>query len=146
MGRTLIKTLLILLYSFNRVVTTLWLKMLGSLQIDFYWYREVTLACPFVSFLLLHAWYTVVFNKCNSVASWQAVIMFEACQQSNFFSLSSALFLNLVVIKGVRFLSETIEKGSLEHQCSTWKTCWPLGGKTASLSWSHPTCGHIISA
>jgi len=25
----------------------------------------------------------------------------------------------LVVIKGVRFLSETIEEGSLEHQCST---------------------------
>lgn len=111
------------LYSLDRVLATLWLKILSSLQFDLYWCWEVTLACPSVSFLRLHAWYIVSFNKCKSVAFWHTVIMFEVCQQSNFFPLSSVLFLNLVVIKGVRFLSETIEKGSLEHQWCTWKTC-----------------------
>lgn len=75
----------------------------------------------------------------------RVVIILAACQQSNFLSFVFTFVLNLVDIKGVRFLSETIEGGRLEYQCSTWKACGPLQKNTAyNSSRNHLSSGHII--
>lgn len=87
------------------------------------------------------------FNNCKSVDFDRGVNTLAACQQSNFSSFVFVFVLNLAVLKGVRFIRETIERRQVRILVTHLNSLWATAKNTAfNSSRNHPSSGGIISS